>query len=161
MNINSVAAQRDLVADFQAAYIRCIDRDELEHWPDFFVDECHYCVTTAANVADGLAAGLIWANSQAMLQDRVSALRHANVYERQRYRHIVGLPTVSTNAASEDIEAETPFIVARIMHHGTTDLFMTGVYKDEFVQAQGRLRIKRRLVVLDSSRIDTLLAVPL
>src|SRR6185369_17280585 len=26
----------------QAAYIRCIDRNELEAWPDFFLDPCLY-----------------------------------------------------------------------------------------------------------------------
>lgn len=151
---------RDRISDFQADYIRCIDHDELERWPDYFVPDCHYSVTTAANQHDGLAAGLIWANNQAMLHDRVSALRNANVYERQAYRHILSQASISTPSTA-GIPAETPFLVVRIMHDGITHLFMTGIYQDVFVETDAGLRLKSRIVVLDSSRIDTLLAIPL
>jgi 3-phenylpropionate/cinnamic acid dioxygenase small subunit len=36
----------------------------------------------------------IYADSRAMLRDRVTAPRTANIYERQSYRHIVGLPVL-------------------------------------------------------------------
>jgi anthranilate 1,2-dioxygenase small subunit len=41
------------------------------------------------------------------------------------------------------------------------DLFATGRYLDALVEEDGALRFRERLVVCDSSRIDTLLAVPL
>ena len=151
---------RDRISDFQADYIRCIDHDELERWPDYFVADCHYSVTTAANQHDGLAAGLIWANNQAMLHDRISALRNANIYERQAYRHIISQASIST-PSTIGIPAETPFLVVRIMHDGVTHLFVTGVYQDVFVETEAGLRLKSRIVVLDSSRLDTLLAIPL
>lgn len=151
---------RDRISDFQADYIRCIDHDELERWPDYFVPDCHYSVTTAANQHDGLAAGLIWANNQAMLHDRISALRNANIYERQAYRHIISQTSISTPDVI-GIPAETPFLVVRIMHDGVTHLFVTGVYQDVFVETDAGLRLKSRIVVLDSSRLDTLLAIPL
>lgn len=151
---------REKISAFQAAYIRCIDTNELESWPDFFNPQCQYTVTTVDNFRDGLAAGLIWANSRAMLQDRISALRHANVYERHSYRHIVGLPFV-TESLGQTARAETPFMVARIMHDGVTDLYCTGVYHDVFELIGDTLRLQSRIVVCDSSRIDTLLALPL
>ncbi len=160
MSANQSLSLRDRINDLQAEYIRCIDHDELERWPDFFVPDCHYSVTTAANMQEGLAAGLIWANNQAMLHDRVSALRNANVYERQAYRHIVGQASISATSTA-GIPTETPFIVVRIMHDGVTQLFMTGIYQDVFVETEAGLRLKSRIVVLDSSRIDTLLAIPL
>lgn len=151
---------RERIAAFQAAYIRCIDNNELENWPDFFLPQCQYTVTTADNRRDGLAAGLIWANNRAMLQDRISALRHANIYERHSYRHIVGLPFIKSGQAGS-ASAETPFMVARIMHDGTTNLFCTGVYHDVYDTTGDVLHLQSRIVVCDSSRIDTLLAVPL
>lgn len=151
---------RDRLGDFQADYIRCIDRDELERWPEYFVSDCHYSVTTAANQRESMPAGLIWANTQAMLHDRVSALRHANIYERQRYRHIIGQSVISV-ANDAEIPVETPFLVVRIMHDGVTNLFVSGIYQDVFVEVNDDLKLKSRIVVLDSSRIDTLLAVPL
>ena len=53
----------------------------------------------------------------AMLADRVMALRQANVYERQMYRHIIGMPTLGA-ATGDVIEAETPFLVVRTMRDG-------------------------------------------
>ena len=95
-----------------------------------------------------------------MLHDRVSALRHANIYERQSYRHILGLPFI-TDTSSEQVEVETPFMVVRIMHDGQTDLFVCGIYRDTFLLNVDSLKLKSRRVICDSSRIDTLLAVPL
>lgn len=151
---------REKIAAFQAAYIRCIDNNELENWPDFFLPQCQYTVTTADNHRDGLAAGLIWASNRAMLQDRISALRHANIYERHSYRHIVGLPFIKASLA-KTVSAEIPFMVARIMHDGETSLYCTGVYHDVYDTDADTLRLQSRIVVCDSSRIDTLLAVPL
>ena len=57
--------------------------------------------------------------------------------------------------------AETPFLVVRIMRDGRMDLFATGRYLDAVVEEAGALRFRERIVVCDSSRIDTLLAIPL
>ncbi len=96
-----------------------------------------------------------------MLTDRVAALREANIYERQSYRHIVGMPALRP-ADAGDIAAETPFLVVRTMRDGRMDLFAAGVYLDRVRDdADGRLRFAERVVVCDSSRFDTLVAIPL
>src|ERR1700742_1428802 len=82
----------------QAAYIRCIDGNELESWPDFFLDKCLYVVTSAENHRAGFEGGIIYADTKGMLIDRIASLRDANIYEKQAYRHIVGLPNVITNS---------------------------------------------------------------
>ena len=61
----------------------------------------------------------------------------------------------------ESIVAETPFLVVRTMRDGRMDLFATGMYLDRVREEDGRLRFAERIVVCDSSRIDTLLAIPL
>jgi 3-phenylpropionate/cinnamic acid dioxygenase small subunit len=148
------------LCSFNAAYALAIDSDSLEQWPSFFTQDCHYRVTHIENEKEGLAAGLIYADSQAMLIDRISALREANIYERQRYRHILGIPLIGT-VQSGGIQSQTPFMVARIMATGQTDLFATGLYKDKFVELEGKLLLKERVVVCDSTVTDTLLALPL
>jgi hypothetical protein len=90
----------------------------------------------------------------------VTALRTANIYERQSYRHIIGLPVVGS-ATPDGIIAETPFLVARIMRNGRTDLFATGVYLDKLREEACQLRFAERIVVCDSGHFDTLLAIPL
>ena len=143
-----------------AEYVRCIDNDAVEQWPDFFVERCLYVVNTADNHAQGMQAGVIYADSRAMLHDRVSALRDANIYEQQRYRHIVGTPLV-LERTEEGVTAETPFVVVRIMRDGQTDVFASGRYVDRIVDEAGTLKFAERIAVCDSSNIDTLLAIPL
>lgn len=145
---------------FNAAYANTIDSDALEIWPTYFTEICHYRVTHIENEREGLAAGIVYANSRAMLEDRISALREANIYERHSYRHMIGMPLIT--ASSDDaIEASTPFMVARIMHTGQTELFATGSYQDKFVRTDGKLLLSRRVAVCDSTVTDTLLALPL
>ena len=158
-----MSAAQDLwfaIAKAQADHARCLDDDRLEQWPDFFADDCLYRVTSADNMREGYEASLIFLNSKGMVRDRVSALRTANIYERQAYRHILGQPSI-LSAEGETATSETSFMVARIMRDGRTDLFATGRYLDAWRRVGDGVILTARIVVCDSSRIDTLLALPL
>lgn len=149
------------IGQMQAAYARCIDNGDLDAWPDFFVEQCIYKITTADNHSQGLEAGVVFANSRAMLVDRVTSLREANVYERHTYRHFLGQPWIKSNEGTR-VASETPFFVIRIMRDGTTDIFTTGRYLDVYTLApKAAPKLVERIVVCDSSRFDTLLALPL
>jgi len=148
------------VEDLNTRYAQAIDDDKLEAWPDFFIEQGRYRVTTAENFERGLPLGMIYATSRAMLRDRVRSLREANVYEAQRYRHVIGAALV-TPGEDGTLKAQTSFIVARIMHGGETMLFATGRYHDHVVDDDGRPRFAEKIVILDSRLIDTLLAIPL
>ncbi len=89
-----------------------------------------------------------------------AALREANIYERQRYRHLLGIPLVES-ASDTAALARTPFIVVRIMGTGQTEVFATGVYRDRFVRQDGRLLLAERVAICDSTVTDTLMALPL
>lgn len=148
------------VWQLNADYARALDDDRLEDWPDFFTDDCLYKITSADNHRKGMPAGLIYADGKGMVRDRVAALREANIYERQSYRHIVGMPAILGESGGA-IRAETPFLVVRIIRNGAPDLFATGRYLDLLVDEGSALRLRERVVVCDSSRVDTLLAIPL
>ena len=148
------------LASLNAAYAATIDADRLEQWPDFFLADCFYKITSAENHKRGYAAGIVYADSRDMLRDRVTALRSANIFERQSYRHIVGLP-IPGILGPDGITAETPFLVSRTMRDGSMDLFATGVYLDRVQEHDGRLLFAERIVVCDSGHFDTLLAIPL
>ncbi|HZT87449.1 MAG TPA: aromatic-ring-hydroxylating dioxygenase subunit beta [Stellaceae bacterium] len=140
-------------------YADCLDGDRLESWPDFFTDDCRYRVTSAENYEAGLPLGIIYATSKDMLRDRVMALREANVYEPQRYRHLVSCLTVSP--AGGGVAAVANVIVVRTMQDGAMSLFAVGRYIDRIVPAADGWKFAEKTVVLDSRRIDTLLAIPL
>ena len=141
-------------------YARAIDNDELERWPEFFEATCIYKVTSRENLEAGYPFGVIYADSRAMLQDRVKSLRDANIYEGQTYRHILGRPWV-TQVDGENVRAETSFIVVRVMRDGQSILFATGAYQDLLRVTADAISWRERIVVCDSSRIDTLMALPL
>jgi 3-phenylpropionate/cinnamic acid dioxygenase small subunit len=149
------------VQNLLARYVQAIDDNQLEVWPDFFLDDGRYLVTTAENHDRGLPLGMMYATSRAMLRDRIRSLRDANVYEAQRYRHVLGAPLVSPSDGGI-VRAQTSFIVARVMHTGETTIFATGRYEDRIViDGAGEARFAEKLVILDSRQIDTLLAIPL
>ena len=149
-----------LIGHVQNAYARCIDSGNLEGWPDFFEEDCVYKITTSDNYSLGLEAGVVFANSRGMLLDRVASLREANIYERHVYRHFLGAPWIVSQDESE-VRSETSFFVARIMRDGSTDVYATGRYIDLYWLNGTSPRLRERIVVCDSSRFDTLLALPL
>ncbi len=60
---------------FNASYANAIDSEALEQWPAFFTEACTYRVTNVENEKEGLPSGIVYADSRAMLEDRIAALR--------------------------------------------------------------------------------------
>src|ERR1700746_2879007 len=140
-------------------YVHCLDADELERWPDFFTEDCFYRITSAENYDAGMPLGLIHATSRNMLKDRVSALREANIYEPQRYRHLVSsIKIIKDRGDALDLVAN--FLVVRTMQEGDMTIFAAGRYLDQIRRQGEAWRFARKTVVLDSRQVDTLLAIP-
>jgi anthranilate 1,2-dioxygenase small subunit len=147
---------QELIGD----YAERIDEDRLEEWPALFTDPCRYLAISRSNHEAGMRQGVMYAASRGMLLDRVFSIRRANLFEPHRYRHVVGpirMKSVEGNVAI----VHTHFIVARIMQDGTTMLFASGRYLDRIDISAVPYRFNERIVVLDSDKIDTLLAIPL
>jgi anthranilate 1,2-dioxygenase small subunit len=140
--------------------VHCLDADRLEDWPLFFTEDAFYRVTSAENYDAGLPLGLIYATSRNMLKDRISALREANIYEPQRYRHLVSSLRV-LDEAPKAVDAEANFFVVRTMQDGGMTVFAAGRYVDRIVRDGEGWKFAKKEVVLDSRQIDTLLAIPL
>jgi anthranilate 1,2-dioxygenase small subunit len=141
-------------------YAERIDEDRLEEWPDLFADPCRYLVISRSNHEAGMRQGVMYAATRGMLLDRVFSIRRANLFEPHRYRHVVG-PIRLKEVTGQTAVVHSHFIVARIMHDGVTTLFATGRYLDRIDIATPQYRFSERIVVLDSDKIDTLLAIPL
>lgn len=148
-----------LVENLHARYVHALDADRLEDWPQFFAENGTYRITTAENEARGLPLPVLYAEGRPMLRDRVASLRHANIYEPQRYRHMVS--AVLTERLGENTARSTAnFMVIRVMENGETLLFASGRYVDRIALAP-EPRYEERVVICDSRRFDTLLAIPL
>jgi anthranilate 1,2-dioxygenase small subunit len=154
------AAVRQGIHELIAAYAECVDDDRLEEWPEFFVEDCRYLITSRQAYEKGYRHGVVYAASRGMLADRILALRRANIFEPHRYRHIIG-PTRIGRIENGVAEVRSNFIAVRIMHDGETSLFAAGRYLDRIAVAGVPYRFFERLVILDSDKIDTLLVIPL
>ena len=143
-----------------AAYAETIDEDRLEEWPDLFGEPCKYLVTSRANHEAGMRQGVMYCATKGMMHDRVYAIRRATLFEPHRYRHVVG-PIRVKSVAEGIATVHSHFMAARIMADGSMSLFAVGRYLDKIDVAGERFVFRERLAVLDSEKIDTLLAIPL
>ena len=146
------------VERLHARYAQALDADRLEEWPEFFTDDGRYRIATAENEARGLPLPVLYAEGRAMLRDRVASLRHANIYEPQRYRHIAS-SFLLERLDERIVRSSANFLVIRIMQDGATLLFASGRYVDRI--AVPDMKYEERVVICDSRRFDTLLAIPL
>jgi len=151
---------RTLVETLNARYVATIDDDRLEEWPALFTDPCRYEIISAENVEQGMPLGVFFADSRAMLNDRVASLRRANIYESQRYRHLVSATLILGEEAGL-VRARMNFLVVRIMLDGDMRLFMSGRYLDTIDVTGPAPLFREKRVVFDNRRIDTLLALPI
>ena len=146
------------VEHLHARYAHALDSGKLEDWPGFFTESGRYRITTAENEERGLPMPVLYAEGRAMMRDRIQSLRHANIYEPQRYRHMISCVLVEKSSAQMATSVAN-FLVLRIMQDGDTTLFASGRYLDRI--ALGAMQYEERVVICDSRRFDTLLAIPL
>jgi len=159
MDLRDVTQRLELESLY-ADYAHCLDNDALEDWPEFFTDDCYYRITSAENFEAGLPLGIVYATSKGMLVDRVMALREANIYEPQRYRHSITAIKIGAEEAGV-LPVVANLLVVRIMQDGAMSLFAVGRYVDRLVRQGDIWKFAKKDVVLDSRQIDTLLAIPL
>jgi anthranilate 1,2-dioxygenase small subunit len=146
------------VERLHARYAHALDADQLEDWPNFFTENGRYRIATAENEERGLPLAVLYAEGRAMMRDRVQSLRHANIYEPQRYRHMVSGVLIEKISPAA-VKSVANFLVIRIMQDGATMLFASGRYVDRIVLSE--MQYEERVVICDSRRFDTLLAIPL
>lgn len=149
----------DAIEDLLADYAEAIDDGALERWPGFFTVDGEYQIITRESHDAGLPIGILYCDSRGMMEDRVRALRTANIFEPHSYRHLLGRPRFEVDG--DGFAARTSFAVFRVAQDGDTVTFATGRYLDRIVQDAGVLRFRSRRVVLDSRRVDILLVLPL
>jgi 3-phenylpropionate/cinnamic acid dioxygenase small subunit len=148
------------LCDLYAAYGALIDAAEWNAWLGLFAATCRYQIIPRENAELGLPAGLIFCDSRAVLEDRITALREANKYNIHWDRHVIGLPRMLGDAKAE-FSVEAPFAVYQSDQEGSSRLFATGLYRDRIVSESGGLKFRDKVVLLDTFAVPSLLATPL
>jgi anthranilate 1,2-dioxygenase small subunit len=153
-------AKRPQIENFLTGYCHRLDDGEADDWPTLFTIDGSYEITTRENVAAKHPIGIMLCEGRGMMADRILAMKTANIFESHVYCHVIGRPEI-LGAEAEVFDVRSNFIIHRTMYDGRSDLFATGKYLDLISFASGAPLFKRRQVVLDSRRIDTLLVMPL
>jgi|TARA_R110002074_G_scaffold373069_2_gene548800 anthranilate 1,2-dioxygenase small subunit len=148
------------VEDLLNAYVQCIDDDDLENWPNFFTEQCLYRIIPRENHEVGLPVAVIWCDSKGMLNDRVTALRHANVYQVQWYRHIISNPRI-LSFDGDEIHVQSNYAVFKTCNDGESTVYNVGRYVDVIVRDNGVLKFKERSAIYDTHKITTLMVIPI
>lgn len=143
-----------------ADYVHCIDEDRLEEWPDYFTADAQYRVTTRENHELSLPINLIYCEGAGMFRDRISALRTANIYEPHTYCHMTSALKILESDGHEH-RTQSNFTIVRTMSEGDMSIFVCGKYLDRVVEQGDSLKFRERCIILESRRIDTLLAIPI
>ncbi len=151
---------RELVEDLQRRYVTQIDDGELEGWPEFFTEDGHYQIISKEALDAGQVIGFYVCTGKGMLADRILTLRKTAIYEPQSYRHMISA-TMIEHESDGVIIASTNFMVVRTTQDGDMTVFSAGRYRDTIVMDKDELLFKEKLVVTDSNKMDTLLAIPI
>jgi anthranilate 1,2-dioxygenase small subunit len=151
---------RDQIENFLVHGAHLIDDDKLEAWPELFTPDAVYEITTRENLAKNRPIGIIYCEGRGMLQDRVLAMRTANIYEEHTYCHMLSRPEI-TDEGGQRYTVRSNFTVHRTMYTGSTELFTLGRYVDLISLEGGEAVFIKRQVVLDPRSLDTLLVIPL
>jgi anthranilate 1,2-dioxygenase small subunit len=141
-------------------YTYALDAGRLADWPGFFTADGLYRITTRQNHERGYPLSIMLCDNRNMLYDRVEATEKANIFEPHYYRHVLSDSRLM-ESKDEALAVRTSFICVRTMLDGSTLLFCSGEYLDEVLREDGVCRFRSKTVILDQSRIDTLIAIPL
>lgn len=148
------------ICNLQTVYNQVIDTDQLEDWPNLFVDDCLYKIQPRENFDRLLQGSVIICTSKGMLVDRVVAHRHANIFAEHVYRHVVGMPLIHDTDGGI-ISASTSYVVFRTLNDGKSVTYSVGRYEDKIVRENGTLKFKERQVIFDTNQIATQMVTPI
>ncbi len=136
-----------------------LDRDEVERFPSFFLEECTYQVVSRENYNEGLPQAAIYCDGVGMVQDRVLALRETQVYVPRVWRHFISGVRV-TAIEGDEIHARANFLITEAMSDQDPTLFLVGDYLDILVRDGATFKFRQRLAVYDNHHVTRSLIVP-
>jgi 3-phenylpropionate/cinnamic acid dioxygenase small subunit len=152
-------ALRARLADLYCIYSDTLDDGELEHWPDFFIEDCLYKVIPRENFEQGLPIALIYCESRAMLIDRVVAIRETALYLPRSVRHLTSNIRLR-EIGPDGLRLTGSFALFQTMVDHPSEIFLCGKYHDRVIDDGASLRFAERVCVYDSTIVPTSLVYP-
>jgi anthranilate 1,2-dioxygenase small subunit len=158
--VNVSAEIYSAVQALEYRYARLLDDDRLEEWPDLFVERGVYKVIPRENWSREPKLAILFCDSRAMMKDRISSLRTANIYNIHYPRHVVTNVEVVA-ARGDEYDVAAAYTVYQTDQEGQTKLFSVGQYLDVVTFGGGEPRFREKIAICDTFNIPNLLAIPL
>ena len=147
------------LSQLHAAYAAAVDNSDWDAWVALFAEDCVYKIIPRENFERGLPLATLAFDSQAMLKDRVYAIRETLFHDPYYQRHVVGLPRL-LGAAGGVLRCEANYAVFRTKLSGLSSVFNVGRYVDRIVRTPEGLKFAERLCIYDSEMIPNSLIYP-
>lgn len=153
-------ALRARLADLYGAYDEALAEGQYERWPEFFTEACVYKIIPRENYDAGLPVALIYAESRAMLTDRVAALRKTILYAPRLVRKLTG-GIVLRSLDADGMRLSASFALFQTQLNEPSTVFLCGRHYDRVVKEAGELRFIERICVTDATLVPTSLIFPI
>jgi salicylate 5-hydroxylase small subunit len=153
------AELRFAVEALYADYAAALDDDELERWPDFFVEDCLYKLVPSENWERNLPVALMLCESRAMLRDRIAAVRNTALYAPRRLRHFITQLRIAEEMP-DLLRVSANYLVLQTLVDDLTAIQNAGKYLDLVARTAEGLRFKEKICVFDSVLVPNSLIYP-
>ena len=153
------AALRFEIEDLYAEYADVLDTEDLERWPELFVEDAFYDVIPRENYERDMPLAIMRCESRAMMQDWVRAIRVTLMFEPRYVRHLISSFRIAANGDGE-IDVTANYAVLETLPDEMTKVLNAGRYVDMLVREDGKLRFKQKRCVYDSSVVPNSLVYP-
>jgi anthranilate 1,2-dioxygenase small subunit len=151
---------RSQLIELNELYVRCLDENRLDDWPNFFTDDGLYKIVPRENHEAGLPLALLFFDSNAMRRDRVLCIRDVNIFDIHVSRHFLG--PVRIESRGDKFAITTNVMVLHSDNEGGSSLYAAGEYRDLVVRSgPDEFLFQEKIVILDSFKIPSQLAEPL
>lgn len=146
--------------DLYANYGATLDYGKIEHWPDFFTDDCIYKLISRENYDLGLPLGTMFAEKRGGLEDRVTAVVKTSVYHERTITHLItGVRLLGESRGV--ITATANYSVLETLPNQYTRVLNSGRYDDKIVRKGGKLLFKEKLCIFDSALVPASIIYPI
>ncbi len=160
MNADNLFEVAHEVTQLHARYAAAVDSADWDAWVALFTEDCVYKIIPRENHERGLPLATLAFDSQAMLKDRVYAIRETLFHDPYYQRHVVGQPLLLGDEGGV-LRCEANYAVFRTKLSGLSSVFSVGRYLDRIVRTSEGLKFAERLCVFDSEMIPNSLIYPI
>jgi anthranilate 1,2-dioxygenase small subunit len=149
--------------ELQARYVAALDAQDMAGWLACFSPEpqASYVCISAENDQRGLDIALMYDDSRARLEDRVSIVTKvwAGTYQAYRTRRIVQRVACRAVDAGR-VEVSSNFLIAMTPEGGVPALLTSGVYRDVVELHDGQALLRERRAVYDADVLPRYVVFP-